>query len=160
MTEQAPAVTIGHPPSALLRAINPSLRFFLRTPIAGAARKYLMVVSFTGRKSGRRYSIPVSAHRIDNNLHALVYAAWKNNFRDGADAEVVQNGKTTAMRGELIEDRATVADLAHRCAESYGVKRAQTMMGLKFRDQRIPTVEEFAEAADREGMTAIRFTPS
>jgi hypothetical protein len=25
-------------------------------------------------------------------------------------------------------------------------KRAQTMMGLKFRDNRIPTVEEFADA--------------
>ena len=39
----------------------------------------------------------------------------------------------------LIEDTSVVADLYHRCAESYGVKRAQCMMGLKFRDERIPT---------------------
>jgi hypothetical protein len=34
------------------------------------------------------------------------------------------------------------------------------MMGLAFRDQRIPTVEEFKEAAERERLAAIRLTPS
>jgi hypothetical protein len=102
----------------------------------------------------------VSAHRIDDTLYALANAPWKHNFRDGADAEVVHAGKTTKMRGELISDSAVVADLYHRCAQSYGVKRAQTMMGLKFRDDRIPTVEEFAEAVARDNMVAVRFTPA
>ena len=64
------------------------------------------------------------------------------------------------MRGELIRDRAIVSDLFHRCAESYGVQRAQRMIGLKFRDQRIPTREEFAEAVDRMHLGAVRFTPA
>ena len=158
MTE--PAVTVSHPPEGLLHAVNPALRFLLRTPLAGGARKQLMVLNFTGRKSGRRYSIPVSAHRIDNDLYALTGAGWKANFRDGATAEVLLDGKTTTMRGELIRDPATVADLSRRCAESYGPKKAQRMMGLKFRDDQIPTLEEFTEAAQREGMGAIRFTPA
>jgi hypothetical protein len=118
-----------------------------------------MVVSFNGRKTGRRYSIPVSAHRIDNQLYALVGAPWKRNFRSGATAEVLLGGKTTTMRGELIEDRSVVADLYRRCTESYGVKRAQQLMGLKFRDKRIPTLEEFTEAVEENGLAAIRFTP-
>jgi hypothetical protein len=64
------------------------------------------------------------------------------------------------MRGELIRDPATVADLSRRCAESYGAKKAQSMMGLKFRDDQIPTLEEFTEAAQRLDMGAIRFTPA
>jgi hypothetical protein len=160
MTEQSPAVTVSHPPDALLRAVNPIMRFLLRTPVAGPAREQMMVVSFNGRKTGRRYSIPLSAHRIDNDLYAITPARWKLNFRDGAAAEVLHNGTTTAMRGELIQDRGVVADLSRRCAESYGVKRAQRMMGLKFRDQRIPTVEEFAEAVDRDHIAAIRLTPA
>jgi hypothetical protein len=159
MTEQSPAVTISHPPAAILRIVNPLLAQVLRTPLAGAARKQMMVVSFNGRKTGRRYSIPLSAHRIDDNLYSLTSAPWKMNFRDGAAAEVLLDGKTTTMRGELIQDRAVVADLARRCAESYGVKRAQRTMGLKFRDQRIPTLEEFTEAAERDHMAAIRLTP-
>jgi hypothetical protein len=160
MTEQSPAVTVSHPPDAILRLVNPVLRFLLGTPILGGLREQLMVVSFTGRKTGHRYSVPVSAHRIDDQLYALTGAPWKRNFRDGADADVLLDGKSAAMRGELIEDRPVVAGLYHRCAESYGAKTAQRSMGLKFRDQRIPTLEEFTEAVERDKLAAIRFAPA
>jgi hypothetical protein len=32
------------------------------------------------------------------------------------------------------------------------------MMGLKFRDERVPTLAEFTEAAQREGMRAVKLT--
>lgn len=160
MAEQSPAITVAHPPTAMMRVVNPALRFLLRTPIAGPARKQFMVVAVRGRKSGRQYTIPLSAHRIDNDLYAVTDAPWKHNFRDGAPAEVLYDGQTTAMRGELITDPATVAALCRRSAEFYGVKRAQRMMGLTFRDRRIPTLEEFTEAVDREHLAAIRLTPA
>jgi hypothetical protein len=31
-------------------------------------------------------------------------------------------------------------------------------MGLKFRDPRVPTLEEFRQAVDSNGLVAIRFT--
>ena len=160
MTEQVPAVTSSHPPAALLRMVNPLIGRLLRTPLAGSLRKQMMVVNVTGRKSGRRYSIPVSAHQIDGMLYALTSAPWKNNFHDGAIADVLHDGRVTGMRGELVTDPSAVAELSHRCAQSYGPKRAQTMMGMKFRDGRIPTVEEFADAARRERFAAVRFSPA
>jgi hypothetical protein len=160
MAEQSYAIDVGHPPTAVLKLVNPMLGFLLRTPLAGPARKQLMVLSFTGRKTGRPYSIPVSAHVIDNDLYALTGAPWKQNFRGGAAAEVVYDGKTTGMRGELIRDRAVVSDLFLRCAQEYGVKRAQRMIGLKFRDQRMPTLDEFGEAVDRLHLGAVRFVPA
>ena len=160
MAEQSPAVFGSHPPQRLLRAVNPALKFLLRTPLAGAARKQLMVLSFKGRKSGTPYSIPVSAHHIDNTLYALAGANWTKNFRDGAAAEVLHDGRTMAMRGELIDDPEVFAELAHRVAENYGAKRAQRMMGLGFRDNRVPTVEEFKEAAEREHLVAVKLTPA
>lgn len=158
MTEQSPAVTVSHPPPTVLKIVNPLLRLLLHTPLLGSARKQLMVVSFTGRKSGRQYAIPLSAHRIDNDVYALTGAPWKANFRDGATAEILLDGKTTTMHGELIGDRAAVADLYRRCAESYGVKRAERSMGMKFRDGRLPSLEDFAHAAERDHLVAIRFT--
>ncbi|MCV6984980.1 hypothetical protein H7H78_05830 [Mycobacterium shinjukuense] len=160
MTKQSYAVEIGHPPSVLLRAINPTLRFMLGTPLAGPLGRQLMVLSFTGRKTGRRFSLPVSAHVIDNDLYALASAGWKHNFRGGAPAWVVYDGKKIAMSGELIQDRDVLSDLYLRCAQSYGAKRAQRMMGLKFRDKRIPTREEFGEAVDRLKLAAVKLTPS
>jgi hypothetical protein len=161
MTEQSPAVTISHPPEAVLRFVNPAVKFLLGTPLAGSARKQMMVLNFKGRKSGRQFSIPVTAHRVDNTLYALASAGWTANFRDGATAEVLNDGKRTTMRGELIRDPATVAGIYHRAAESYGSPaRAQRMMGLKFRDNRVPTLEEFTEAAQRDGMRAVKLTPA
>jgi hypothetical protein len=116
-----------------------------------------MVVNVTGRRTGRRYSIPLSANRIDGDLYALSSAPWKHNFRDGAAVEVLIGGRTTRMRGVLIEDRAVVADLSRRCAEYYGVSRAQPLMGLKFSGGQLPPVEDFAEAVD-PGYAAVRFS--
>ena len=158
MAEQSNAITVSHPPEALLRVVNPTLKLLLRTPFAGPVRHQLMVVSFTGRKSGRQYSIPLSAHLIDDVLYAMTGAQWKLNFRGGATAQVLHDGKTRTMRGELIEDKALVTDLYVRCVESYGVKRAELAMGLGFRDHQMPTRDQFAQAVDELHLRAIRFT--
>ena len=160
MAEQSAAVIPSHPPEAIMRVMNPLLRKLLPTPVAGGARRQFMVLSFTGRKSGRQFTIPVSAHLLDGQLYALAGAPWKVNFRGGAPAQVLYDGKTTAMRGELIEDGAVVAELFQRCAMGYGEKKAQRMMGLKFRDPRMPTLEEFREAVDENKLVAIKFTAS
>jgi hypothetical protein len=152
-------VALSHPPVSLLHAANPIVRLLLRTALAGRLRGQVMVVDVTGRKTARRYSIPLSAHRIDGDLYALSSAPWKHNFRDGAPCEVLLDGKTTRMRGVLIEDRAVVAELSRRCAEAYGIRRAQPMMGLKFSGGQLPTADEFADAVDRHGYAAVRFTP-
>ncbi len=144
----------------MLRVVNPILGFLLRTPLAPVVGKGFMVLNFTGRKTGRQFTLPVSAHVIDNDLYALTGAAWKQNFRGGAPAQVVYEGKTSAMQGELIRDRPVVSDLYLRCTQAYGAKRAQRMIGLKFREQRVPTLEEFAEAVDRMHLAAIKFTPA
>jgi hypothetical protein len=159
MPEQ-PAVEIAHPPQAVLRAVNPLLHLALRAPVLGPALTDFMVVSFTGRKTGRRFTVPVSAHQLDGDLYVLLSAGWKHNFRDGAPAEVLYKGKTTTMRGQLIKDPAVVAQLASRAATSYGAKKAQRSMGLKFRDNAIPSVEQFTEASTRLGLAAIKLTPS
>jgi hypothetical protein len=158
MTDKAPAITLSHHPAAVLRVINPIVRLLLHLPV-GAARKQLMLLSFNGRKTGRQYSIPLTAHRLGNDLYALTDSRWKWNFRGGAPAQVFHDGKTTTMRGELVEDPVVIADLYRRCAQSSPGKDPQRTMGLKFRDGQIPSVETFAEAVDRLNLAAIRLTP-
>jgi len=119
-----------------------------------------MVLSFTGRQVGK--SVLSTPERAPDRQPAIRTGPARRGRELSARprCEILHNGKTTKMNGELIEDPATVADLSHRCAESYGVKQAQRMMGLAFRDQRIPTVEEFKEAAEREHLVAVRLTPA
>lgn len=160
MTNQNAAVYPAHPPEPIMRLMNSLLPRLLRTPLAGGARKQFMVLGFNGRKSGRRFTITVSAHLIDEVLYALAGSVWTVNFRGGGPADILYDGKTKPMTGELIEDPAAVAELFHRCATGYGVNRAQRMMGVKFRDPRVPTLEEFREAVVENNFVAIRFTPA
>lgn len=159
MAEQSAAVITSHPPEPLMRAMNSVLRRLLGTPL-GRALPDFMVLNFVGRKSGRQFSIPVSAHVIDGSLYALANAGWKVNFRGGTPALVVRGGKKTAMRGELIEDPDVIADLCHRTATDYGASKAQRNMGLKFRDAGLPSLPEFRQAVDENKLVAIRFTPA
>jgi hypothetical protein len=69
-------------------------------------------------------------------------------------------GKTTHMNGQLIKDPATVADIGHRVATSYGAKKAQRSMGLKFTNGTIPSLAEFTEGAKSLSLTAIKLTPA
>jgi hypothetical protein len=151
---------MSHPPQALLSAVNPALRFALRVPGLGSSLKDFMVVEFTGRKSGRHFAVPVSAHYLDGDLYVILEAGWKHNFADGAPADVTHAGKRTPMQGLLIKDPATVADIVHRVATGYGPKKAQRSMGLTFGTDTVPSVEEFLEATKRLKIAAIRLTPA
>ena len=152
------AIEISHPPEKVLGAIKPVLRRVLPTPLGRLTTEF-MLVRFTGRKSGTRYSTPVSAHRLDGDLYVVLEAPWKHNFRDGADAEVSYGGKTSRMRGMLITEKAVVADIVERLARGYGAKKAQRMMGMKFAGSRVPTRADWDEAVDRLKIAAIRLTP-
>lgn len=156
MTDQ-PAIDAAHPPDAMLSVVNPTLKFLLKTPLGGLIGDF-MLVSFTGRKSGRKYATPVSAHQLDGSLYVVLEAQWKHNFRDGADAQVSFRGKTRTMHGELITDRTAVAEICERVATSYGAKKAQRQMGMTFRDGRLPTVAEWLDAADRLKIAAIKLS--
>jgi hypothetical protein len=154
----AATIEMSHPPQLLLNTVNPVLRTALRVPALGSKLKDFMVVEFTGRKSGRRFAVPVSAHRLDGDLYVILEAGWKHNFTDGAPAEVTHGGKKTPMQGLLIKDPVAVADIVHRVATGYGAKKAQRSMGLKFGTDTVPSLEEFLEATNRLKIAAIRLT--
>jgi F420H(2)-dependent quinone reductase len=156
MSDQ-PAIDAAHPPEAMLSVVNPALKVVLKTPLGKLVGDF-MLVSFTGRKSGKRYSTPVSAHQLDGALYVVLEAQWKYNFRDGADAQVSHRGTTRTMRGELITDHAPVAAICERVATSYGAKKAQRQMGMTFRDDRLPSIAEWEDAVDRLKIAAIKLT--
>ncbi len=152
------AIEVSHPPDLALRTINPILRRALQTPLGGRLTEF-MLVRFTGRKSGKRFAVPVSAHHLDGHLYVVLEAQWKHNFRDGADAQVSYRGKTSTMHGVLITEKAVVADIVDRLATGYGARKAQRTMGMKFDGDRVPTRQEWDDAVERLKISAIKLTP-
>lgn len=100
MTGVSP-VEDGRPPLVLVRMMNPVLRALLPTPV-GRAIKPFALLSFNGRRSGRRYRVPVGWH-ADSRGRPLVItpAPWRSNFAGGVEAVVYYRGRASTMHATL-----------------------------------------------------------
>ncbi len=95
---------VGPPmPKAFYRVVNPAMTGLLRSPLHGLLSKSLMLLIYEGRKSRKRYIIPVGYVERDNKLYVFTHSAWYKNFIGGAPVAL-------RLRGELVRGTATVVD--------------------------------------------------
>jgi hypothetical protein len=88
-------------PLALARLANPVVRMLLGSPLHRMLDDSLMVLHLTGRKTGRRYDIPVRYADMDmeGKFSVVTAARWRANLRGGAGVEVTLDGRLQPMRG-------------------------------------------------------------
>jgi F420H(2)-dependent quinone reductase len=98
------AVSRRIPPQPLIDLLNPLVRGVLQSPLHAALDGALLVLHITGRKTGRRYDIPVGYIDLDQQLIVVTQHAWRVNLRGGADIEVTHHGRRQAMHTDLDED--------------------------------------------------------
>ena len=138
------------PPQRLINLVNPLVRAVLQSPLHGTLDSALLLLHITGRKTGRRYDIPMSYVGIDDrHLIVITQHTWRVNARGGADVEVTYRGHRQMMPGDLDEDPTSVTAALHRVIERIGWKAAQRRLGLKVHVGRTPSLREL-EAAVRE----------
>ncbi|WP_370965575.1 hypothetical protein [Amycolatopsis sp. cg9] len=151
------AVTGHQPPAPLVKTFNAVLRVLLPSPLGRGVREFLLL-GFTGRRSGRRYRIPVTAHRDAAGLYVLTPAGWRLNFTGGADADVTFAGRTTRMHGVLLDDGPAVARLYLDRITELGLRGAARQIGLAFPAGRLPTLGEVTEFVRREHFGVVRLS--
>ncbi|VVJ21165.1 Uncharacterised protein [Amycolatopsis camponoti] len=152
------AVVEGHqPPAPLVKAFNGVLRALLPSPLGRGVREF-MLLAFTGRRSGRRYRVPVTAHRDAGGPYVLTPAGWRLNFTGGADADVTFAGRTTPMRGVLVDDEAAVVRLYLDRITELGRRGAARQIGLRFPAGRLPTSDEVTRLVRREHFGVVRLS--
>ena len=155
VSDQRPAVTTQSPPALLLKIANAVIRALLRSPLHRAVDGAFVLLHVTGRKTGRRFDIVVGRHDLDGGLWVTTSAPWRRNLTGGAPLEVTSGGRRRPARGELVEDAAAVAELYRAEIQRLGWKRANRL-GIKINVRRTPTLEELADAARRDGLSAVR----
>ncbi len=102
------------PPDAAYKVINPLMGLLLRSPLHGPLGKRLLLLEYTGRKSGKGFRIPVAYVREGRELLLATQSGWKANFRGGAPVKVWLDGERRPAFAELIDDDAGVADALGR----------------------------------------------
>lgn len=136
-----------------VRSFEPSARmrtFFrignaLLTPVLrsrlGRRMPELALLSFTGRRTGKRFTVPVGYYRLDGRGVVLTASRWKANLRGGSDVVVVNRGVAEPMRALLDEDPDEVADVYRTLLTQVGVAKAK-LLGLRVAGDRLPTHQE------------------
>jgi deazaflavin-dependent oxidoreductase (nitroreductase family) len=89
---------------------NDFVKFFLRTPLH-IFMGDTMLITVTGRKTGKKYTTPVGFYRDGDSLWVLSSRerTWWRNVQDGADVEMRIRGKDVNGFAEAILDEEAVA---------------------------------------------------
>jgi deazaflavin-dependent oxidoreductase (nitroreductase family) len=90
---------------------NDVVAWMLRSPLHGLVDSDMMLVTMTGRKSGKPITTPVNYVRDGNTLWVTSTRerTWWRNLRAGAPATLLLKGKEVVAQGEAIENDEAVA---------------------------------------------------
>lgn len=136
--------------------VNPLMRRLLRRPGSGPSRG-LMLLTFTGRKSGRRFEVPVARQQIDGGLATLTNSGWRFNFAGGHDCVIWLDGRRREARGTLVGDPDRVAGAYAAALQRLGRDNARRT-GLRINVDRLPAHDELLDAVRRYGLSYVTFT--
>jgi hypothetical protein len=94
------------PPLRLLRLANPFVRLVLRSPAHRLLSSGLMLVAYTGRRSGRSVEIPVMYAPVAGAMVALAadreQKLWWRVFRAGAPATLTVRRERIDATGRVL----------------------------------------------------------
>jgi F420H(2)-dependent quinone reductase len=87
------------------RTVNPALRLLLRSPLHPLASGRLGLITYTGRRSGRQYTIPVLYRDKGNEVTIAVgwperKVWWRNLTGEGGSVRLVVRGRE--LRGHAV----------------------------------------------------------
>ena len=124
------------------QVINPVMRFFLNR---GMGAKTLMILEFTGRRTGRTYVFPVGYMQVGQTLYCYSPFSWWRNLRGGAAVRVVLRGHPMTGVADVCTDTEVIAAgmnayLRHNPGDARFYK-------VKLDRQRNPIPDDVARAA-------------
>jgi len=90
--------------------VNRIVRAVLRSPLHGLLSGNTLLLTLTGRKTGKQYTIPVSYIQDGDMLTCYTASAWWKNVRGGAPVTVILRGQERSGHADVIsDDRAAIA---------------------------------------------------
>jgi deazaflavin-dependent oxidoreductase (nitroreductase family) len=142
---------------AMQSLANRVVRGMLRTPLLSrAAGSRLVTLYIVGRKSGRRYTIPVAYTRDKDNLMIGTPFGWGRNLRTGEPVEIRLKGRRRQADVAAYKDEADV--VAAYALMSRDNKAFANFNKIGFDAEGNPNAEDL-HLAWMAGARAFRLTP-
>jgi deazaflavin-dependent oxidoreductase (nitroreductase family) len=135
--------------------LNRAMKFVLRSSMHGMVSKTVLLISFTGRKSGKTYTTPVSYSQQDGQVTIFTHATWWKNLRTGTPVTLrIQGRELQGLANPVAEDKAAVA--AGLEAHLRKVPSDAKYYGVTFDDRGDPRADEVAQAVQSVVMIPIQ----
>ena len=141
--------------------LNPLFDALLRSRLHWLVSPGLMLLTVTGRRSGRQYTIPVGYHRMRDAVIVLVDEApsktWWRNYLDGGPVEIRLSGRLLKGRAQTL---APESDEFRRRAEASFARSSliPRMFGIAFDAQAGLSRAQLEQLAQR--VAIVRIVPT
>ncbi|PAZ16613.1 hypothetical protein CLM62_06625 [Streptomyces sp. SA15] len=130
------------------------MRELLSRPAPGPMAERLALLHFTGRRSGRPYTVPAGVHTLGGALVVATGSGWRHNFAGGAEGALTWRGQRRPVRFALVADTERTARGYLELYRRYG-EAAPRRLGIAVRGEGTPGLGEFREAVARHGLSLV-----
>ncbi len=130
------------------RLLNRFMSAMLRSPLHPVVSRSIMLITFTGRKSGKTYTTPISYARDGDQVTAFTGARWSKNLEGGAPVKLSIKNKEYHGRADVVaDDKEAVAEGLRTFLNK--VRSDARFYKVNFDDDGQPNWEDVQRAAQR-----------
>lgn len=135
-------------PEPLFAIINPTMRILLRTPLHFLMSGSLLLMSYTGRKSGRRYTTPLRYIRDGDAIRCFTTSdtQWWRNLQGGAEVVLRLQGADARCTATVVSDDPETAR-AHLASYLAQYPQDAAYHSVRLDADKQPLEEDLDEAA-------------
>ena len=142
-------------PLWIFKVMNPIMKGLLRSPLHRLLSGTLMLLTYTGRKTGKQYTIPIGYFVWgEGELMSFSSARWWTNLRSSPPVTLLLKGRRVQAFPTVIEQREEVIDTLEEFIKRLGPHTARRLpIGLP-RD-REPTRDDLHNVP--QGIALVHF---
>ncbi len=135
--------------------VNRAMKFVLRSPMHGMVSKSVLLITFTGRKSGKAYTTPVSYSQQGDLVTIFSHATWWKNLRGGEPVTLrIQGQDRQGLPEPVAEDKQVIA--AALAEHLRKVPSDARYYQVTFDEHGCPRAEEVEKAVQSVVMIRVR----
>src|SRR5262249_32980966 len=135
---------------------NPCVAAILRSPFHRVLSSRVLLLTCTGRKSGRRFTIPVEYTRDGDILTVFSSRRWPVNLRGGATVALELQGRRYTAHADVVDEPAVVLTEVERMIATVGAREASLHIGVALDLTPPPSRDELVRAL--RGRAVIHLT--
>ena len=134
----------------LYKLLNPVVKSILKSPFHGLLSGNTIIIQYTGRRSGKAYSLPVSYAQDGDQLSCFTARTnkWWRNLEGGRPVTLLLRGKQVTATADIeAEDDAAIA--AALVTFIKAVPRDAPAANIRMESGNSPNLDDVAAASKR-----------